>query len=296
MNALKLVIAGAWPKLSRSLTLIWIAVLVVGAVYAVYNQLAEFGDILADVHLLSSGLSLVLIVIGKVLTVVLVWSTLRRSGRESSWKFAWRAYSFADIAKYLPGGIWGITSRVAIYKGAGIPIGEGSRVLMVETLLLIAFSFATGVAALLPVVWPSVVGWVCAIVLLAGLTAVCRFHVAQLLLPVPYSTLVALLASWLCFGLSFAVIAIQMSHSILPLIGSFNVGFAAGQLAIFAPSGIGVRELVVGWLSKDTVGATVAFGVKLTLLHRLIWIVADILVFLPCLVFTSAFCKLNLKV
>ena len=72
--------------------------------------------IISKLHLLkfpntllySIALTFCLIIFGKVVMFVQVHLTLKAACEDRGVIFSWRAYSIADIAKYIPGGVWGL--------------------------------------------------------------------------------------------------------------------------------------------------------------------------------------------
>lgn len=263
---------------------IWMVVMAVLAAYGIYSQPIAIEHLLSRFDLMTSLAVFSLIIAGKIMTIYQVNLTLRASGEGRGAIFSWRAYSLADVSKYLPGGIWGIASRIGIYRSAGISFRDGTRILLVETALIILFSLLVGVALLLPVHRfgsPDGSLWIGRILIAACLAAATCVAFRRLgLLPALLATAILILA-WLAFGLSFALVATNDPERWMEMAGVFDVGFATGQLAIFAPSGIGVREWVISQLSNVETGEQMRLLVELALAHRLIWIVADFALLLP---------------
>ncbi len=228
--------------------------------------------------------AIALIVVGKILMVALVHFSLKGYGENRTALFCWRAYSLADIAKYLPGGIWGIAGRLAIYKHNNIDLRKGSKILLSETYILILLFGLTGVLSLSLTLR---IDWVFQALLTLGLIA----SIASLKICLPNDDWANRLGAFLVaavgcvlFGLSFAIIALPVASNWLWSAGQFNLAFAAGQLAIFAPSGIGVREIVVGMLLPENSGLSVRHIVEITVTHRFLWLIADLALVLPLLV------------
>lgn len=262
---------------------IWLLLLVGFLVLALKSQKISFEYIAEHISLKIFVLSLALIVAGKILVISLVRSVLRSSGEDRGLAFAWYAYSRADIAKYIPGGIWGLTSRLAIYRTAGIGLAKGGKLLLAETGILIVASFGSGAFFVAASEFSPVASAAC------GLAAALFIYAfSKLVVPMARKQDAALITlqqflAWILFGLSYAVVVPDAHAFWAQLAGIFNVGFAAGTLAIFAPSGIGVRELVVGFLASRTGDLSIQNLIELSLLHRAVWIVADLLVFVPTL-------------
>ncbi|SDX36454.1 hypothetical protein SAMN05444358_10539 [Ruegeria halocynthiae] len=228
--------------------------------------------------------AIALIVVGKILMVALVHFSLKGYGENRSALFCWRAYSLADIAKYLPGGIWGIAGRLAIYKHNNIDLRKGSKILLSETYILILLFGLTGVLSLSLTLR---IDWVFQALLTLGLIA----SIASLKICLPNGCWANRVGAFLVaavgcvfFGLSFAIIALPVASNWLWSAGQFNLAFAVGQLAIFAPSGIGVREIVVGMLLPENSDLSVRHIVEITVTHRFLWLIADLALVLPLLV------------
>jgi hypothetical protein len=250
---------------------------------ALKSQTLSFEYIKTNITFETFVLALALIVAGKVLVILLVRAVLRSAGEERGLAFAWHSYSRADIAKYIPGGVWGFTSRLAIYRTVGIGLAKGGKLLLAETVILLAASFASG--AFFIAVSEFAMPWSAACGVAAAISI---YVVVRMVLPMANRWSAAAitlqqLSAWILFGFSFAIL-IPLAQTFWPqLAGIFNVGFAAGTIAIFAPSGIGVREFVVGWLASRMGGVSIQNLIELSILHRTVWIVADLLVFLPTL-------------
>ena len=277
------------------ITRIWIALVVFSIAWLVWNYPEELDlSLITDISLLDFAASLVLILVGKVLTVRLLVHSLRVVNHEKNWKFAWWAYSLADVSKYLPGGIWGIAGRLYLYTENGIPLAVASRAFVIESIIIVTFSFSLGalMIAMGSYSLPAI-----ALISLILVLAVSSYFVIHLLMRrvSPAKKLLCWLEqtiAWLCFGTSFALVSIHFfpGQNLSSLIGLFDLAFTAGFFAFFAPSGIGVREMVTGYWAH-LAGQDIATILKLTVLHRGIWIVSDILLFLFAWFYRSGFTK-----
>lgn len=267
-------------KVKQTLTRVWLTLIFVFIAYTLIKQPDIIMQIFNRISAVNASLALFLIVVGKIFTIALVFFSLKAHGEKRSVCFTWRAYSVADIAKYLPGGIWSIAGRLTIYKNDGIAIGQGSRILLSETALIILASFFTGLVAV------SFVFGGLAIVVTVILFTLAFLVTVRICLPQSsnaerWGIACILVLSWMSFGISFAVICLPVTWEWLFLAGQFNISFAVGQLVVFAPSGMGVREVVVGLLSRHDVPLSMQDIIELAVFHRLIWLVADILVLAP---------------
>ena len=262
----------------KYLTVLWIALMAGVASFSVYNQPISVEELVSRFDVTTSLVIFALIMLGKLSMVVQVHLTLKAAGEGRGFLFSWMAYSLADVGKYLPGGIWGIAGRLGIYKQANIPIKLGARLVLIETFLIIFYSSAIGLAILL---WTGmldfgttkriVLAFAC---LLAPFVLTFTFFIRLGIGTVVWTFLILSL-TWLAFGVSFALVAGKDLCCEIEMAGIFNIGFAAGQLAVFAPSGIGVREWVISILSHPYEGAATRLIIELALGHRFIWMIAD---------------------
>ena len=268
----------------KYLTILWIAIIAGVASFSVYNQPISVEELASRFDFITCLVIFALIVFGKSVLIVQVHLTLKTAGESRGFLFSWMAYSLADVGKYLPGGVWGIAGRLGIYKQAKIPIRRGARLVLFETLLVIVYSSAIGLAILL---WTGILGFAdtkqiaLALVCLAAPFILTFAFFMSLGLGTVILMFLILSLTWIAFGISFALVASKGLLWEIEMAGVFNIGFAAGQLAIFAPSGIGVREWVISILSRSDGVGTTRFIIELVLGHRVIWMIADFGMLLP---------------
>ncbi len=203
-----------------------------------------------------------LIVLG-VYTVLIGawWAVLRGWKQELRYRDAVRIWSISNLGRYLPGKVWSVAGLAALAQGAGVSAwaAVGSAIAMQ------ALAVASGVgvvAATLPGVASPIqlgaVGLAAVTVLVVLMSPRVGEAVARAIRsrrtyhPLPVG--VGLLAysvtvlSWIAYGVAFWLLAHSVIHEpALPVrmaIGVFAGGYIVGLLAIFAPGGIGVREVV----------------------------------------------------
>ncbi len=205
----------------------------------------------------------------------------------------WHSFYVAQLAKYLPGGIWSIPGRALLYRRGGIPSLESGTLVALEMLGMIAGAGTVGLLSLpvfLPLVAPHL-GWVAA----AGLTAVVAAGVgiyalrmrlkpaADALRRIRPAALLAVCAvyglNWVVLGLAFAVIPSALHQpldaaSVLQVIGVHAVAWVVGFVVIFAPGGIGVRDglLTVGLIPF----LPMPLPVMVSLMARIAWTLAEV--------------------
>ncbi len=199
----------------------------------------------------------------------LIWrEAMRFIGLETPARWAVKAYLVAQLARYVPGGIWDVAGRLYLSSDRGLPKGPVSVTILVEMVLGVVTGATIFLASLL--FWdrplPPEAFYISAVFVLAGLVvlhpAILRpvLSVAARLLrresaPLPLSYgQVLLLAGYhvlarLVIGVSFFCFAAALTPldwSLLPaLTGIFVAAWVMGFVVVFAPQGLGVREGVM---------------------------------------------------
>lgn len=199
------------------------------------------------------------------------WTILAGLGRPVPLAPATRIWSTSELARYLPGAIWQVVGRMYLVKPYGV---SGSVCSTSQVLELIVFLLANILVAVACLLWFGfkqvhgnagywLIGVMCLLPLLALLLhpsvfytlmnrVIVAFKRPPLETRVPGKTLAALLA-WNVIGLccmSLAIWLIVSGPLELPigkwwvLGGAYCLAWCAGFLAIWAPGGFGVREVV----------------------------------------------------
>jgi hypothetical protein len=268
------VIKGAFWKLWASR--LWITGLVLFGAVAIYYRPFSWREFYEQLDPIRLAASLLFILVGKFLTIWLVQQSLLVFREKRDFFFSWYAYSLGDIAKYLPGGIWGFVGTISVFKSSGLSLSTSGRILIFESGVIVAVSLLTGIGLVLAV-WEPVI-----LLLIPLVCALAVFVLNKWEVPVRLSTEIVLgqTVAWLFFGASFSVIAGTVIQNPAYSAGVFNVSFGIGTLAVFAPSGIGVREITINFLAGEVSRRLI----ELAVLHRAIWLVCDIVLCLPILI------------
>ena len=152
-----------------------------------------------------------------------------------------------QVTRYLPGGIWAPLARSTIVRGR---VRDKLAAVAAEGLIQLCLALAVGglwmivrkpqfvplaVAGLLPL---ALAGW------LQRRTQVSRRGIAR-------ASLIAAVG-WVAYGVSGVLAQVAISgvrEDIYPLYvaGAACLAWAVGLVAVFAPSGVGVREVVYVW-------------------------------------------------
>jgi uncharacterized membrane protein YbhN (UPF0104 family) len=221
---------------------------------------------------------------------------LQDVGARISWGGATVVYGVGQLGKYVPGGVWNIVAGAELGTSHRVPRRATVVSLAVASVLTLVTGFAVGTLSFLFA--PRLAGdwWWVALVL--SPIVVCLF-------PPVMNRLIALgmrmlrrealpssmsyrglggatgvtLAAWVASGVQLWLIAVGMGMtpsptSLIVCVGASALGWAVGYVAVFAPAGVGVREVVV----LVALGGMLPEGSVLTavVLSRVLMIVADL--------------------
>jgi hypothetical protein len=197
-----------------------------------------------------------------------VWTSgLRALGAPVPWRTALQATAESGPARYLPGSVWYALSRGVALQRSGVPVRALAAVATLETLLVPVIGFAVG-GLLLAATGTGVDGALSAPVVVAavGLLALtsppavnCALRMRagdgpplRLSWPAQGRLVGWITVFWLWSGSVFAlyVSAFPAATDAGPVtaVGAYMVAWGVGWLALFAPQGIGVFEVVLAGL------------------------------------------------
>lgn len=265
-----------------TLELIGLAVLLVALGGALRDVWAEAAPRLRHADL-SDLVIAVAIVAAYYLVFVLGWlRILAAYGIRIPYRVALQAEMLSMLAKYVPGGVWTPTARVVALRRFGV---RETPVVLASILLEAGLSAVAGVivfvvglvvigGADVPLVPLAAFGVVVSILLYppvfaAVATRLLRPFGAEEVTPLPARTAFELLGFYaLTWPLGGAALFFMLrsvggdpSLSSIPFLGGVSaVGAIVAVLAIFAPSGLGVREASMYGLLLAVVGEAVALG------------------------------------
>ncbi len=208
---------------------------------------------------------------GQVALTSSVWSTgLRRLGAPVGWRTVVQATAAAAPSRYLPGSIWYAVSRAATLRRRGVPARHLAAVATLETVLVPVVGLALG-SLLLVVTDPAelrlsrglTLGLLAVGVLLLGLASppvlgrLVALRAGDREVPVlDWPGLVAVLGRvavfWLwsagVFALYLAAFPGATRAAVPTVMAAYMLAWGVGWLAIFAPQGAGVFEVVLAAL------------------------------------------------
>jgi len=178
-------------------------------------------------------------------------------------KEAVRLFMIANLGRYVPGKVWQIAGLAALARSRGVPAATATGAAVLGQGIALAAATLVGLWALLQggetMRWWGVVATVIVVggVLLAaipaffGKVANLWFRVARQEAPEGLGSVhglqwVALyVLNWMVYAFSFWLLVASFGYggNVLVVASAFAAAYVLGYLAIFAPAGIGVREV-----------------------------------------------------
>ena len=217
---------------------------------------------------------------------------LARLGAQVAFAPAARVWFASNLGKYIPGKIWTVTAMVVMIGKEGVPAPAAGASAVVITIAQAATGFAvvmlTSVRAVREIAGGTT-GVVMAILGMAiALTAApvlarqwnrlaARLGREQLSVTVPMSAVgIALVGcgiSWWTYGIAFQLLVRAIfGEAVGPTshyVAAYASSYLFGLLALFAPGGIGAREVALALVLPALGLATQAQSVVITIVSRL---------------------------
>ena len=252
-----------------------VAVVVVALVYrSLQRNWAEFRTLHVELALRPGWLALSLATVFVTYAFYIeAWRRLLAGwGQHIGFRPAARAWCLANLGRYIPGKVWSVTGLVvlaqrdgvrgsaaaasavafqALVLGTGVAVVAGATPQATSTLRLLIGFFVAAIS-LAVLVWGPTARWLGRIM-----------SATSPLSPLPLSSVgagaVMMLLGWVTYGLSFWLFIRGLlpdpQLSIATASGVFTLSYILGTLALFAPGGIGVRELLLISLLTPHVGS-----------------------------------------
>lgn len=280
-------------------------VLAAVVLYAVRN-FADVRDYFQTIPWLRFPLSMFFIMLAKALLALVSLISVQNEGWNAPYWKMFSFYNVTQLGKYLPGGIWHFVGRFGAYKAENFDTKKSLKAMIAENVWLISSALVTGFVYLLifnqaglaeygitltaNVRWLLVAG-----ILIAWLAAMLlfqRYFVSTGLrnLKRRAGLMALLLVVWMLIGFSYALIFPRVQYQSIGLaIGGFALSWSIGYLAVFAPGGLGVREFMLTLLFAATPYANLS--PILAGVHRMVWLVAEVLLGLTCVTIDSVMKK-----
>jgi hypothetical protein len=205
-----------------------------------------------------------------------------------------RAFYGAQIAKYVPGGVWQAVGQIGLTARAGIAVERASTAFVVNALTNVAAGATVGSLVAFAGPTPKLP---VRLLSLAGLSALLLLHRGWMTRAVAVARRVArrpagpdvvpgqaailrsyawCLGTFVAAGAAFGFVLADApaGWSALTPVAAFGLAWTAGFLALPFPSGLGVREAVLIVTAGSSAAAPV---IAASAIHRLVTIVAEAL-------------------
>ena len=182
-----------------------------------------------------------------------------------------RVWLLANLGRYVPGKVWSVAGLVVLAQRGGVAAWASAasavaiQAVAIGTAVAVVAAVTPGAAspvrlaaaALIAVATIAALAWKRTARLVAGLVGVPQIQPLSLVAVAQSSAFGVL--SWVAHGTAFWLLARGLGlPGALPLstaVGAFTLGYVLGILALFAPGGVGVREVVLISLLTPTMGA-----------------------------------------
>ncbi len=278
-----------WPRIRLVLRWVWFVLVAAFVVAYVRRNSGLISSTLREFDWVVLTATAAVTVAGKATLSVQCGTITAHLGHRFGNRQTFWMYSASDVVKYVPGGIWNAVARVKLYADAGMTRRSAARAFALEKYWQVVGALATGAMALAPMLHeelmgesPTVAVTVAEVLFMAVLWAVLTFVGAHRITGERPTTGFALrsmfeqcvMAVALGAGLAIPLTVVDSGIGWLTAVGAFSIGRGVGYVAVFAPAGIGVREVVTLWAlgrGFDADLALVALGV-----NRVMTFVADV--------------------
>jgi hypothetical protein len=276
---------------------VWIAIVFIGAAVYLQKHYQEIAVHFREIAAWRLFIAFVMLVAGKMILADLSRWSAAGEGWTPPYTKMLSVSAVTQLGKYLPGGIWHFVGKFGIYRANGMNNKQATKAMLVENFWLLGSAFMIGATAMAAfsrkilcqvlsqktaTTFPEISLQIAAI-LLPILWIVSLIMVEQFAVAVHtqnrWEKLIRILAdqvfTWVLFGLSLWVLFPETDLNLIGLtLGTFSISWAAGYVTVFAPGGIGIREILLTTLlgvvfSIDRIVAYAA-------VHRLLWTAAEV--------------------
>ena len=259
---------------------LWLALVTFGLWW--FLQAYDLRELLENQTWTRSLLAIGLVMIAHAGVILTQGEAIRANGPAADLHANARIFNLTNMSKYIPVSGANLVVNGMMIRNLGHSAKGAASALLLLTYwtLLGAFAFGAAAAGLIigiPAIWGGFLGaW-------GGLIALWLRPERYFKITGSYSLLKVVIGQiliWVGYGLAFAIIlsVVPDTFSQKALYASaYDLSFGVGMLAIFAPSGVGVREAVTALVIDNRPLAEI---IAATIYLRALILVADIGVFL----------------
>jgi len=254
----------------------------------------QSGDILATVIANAQPdfliLAVFLLIMVQFVAPASVVMILKACGSSISYKFALKTHINRLPARYLPGGIWHTVGRTMDFYQQGIKPVHLTAFVLLENLFAVSTAFIIGGISVwyfrgITDLWGkfALLGCLCSVLGLSLAPKILNWQILKSVSQVHYrfylQTIAIYVSIWITMALAFiaylsAFPLILGEISMLEVGGTYIFSWGIGFIAIFAPQGIGIFEVVAS--NMLTVSLSLASIATLIAGFRVIALIADI--------------------
>lgn len=238
-----------------------------------------------------------LIVLGTYMLLIETWRRiLMRLGAPVAFAPAARVWFVSNLGKYVPGKIWQVSAMAVMIGEYGVSLATASASAVVITIANVATGFAVVLITSTATVRQLAGGFAGVLTVTLGLVMILlavpvlagkwnkyaeRFGRSQLSVDVPMAAiwiaLVGCALSWVFYGVAFQFFVRSIIGSApgttSAYIAAYTASYLIGYLTLFAPGGLGARELVLTTVLVPLGLATPPQAAVITVSSRL-WLTA----------------------
>jgi glycosyltransferase 2 family protein len=250
--------------------------------YAVAGQWTGIRNALAQIGPLPAAGSMLAVLLGLLATMCAWRRLLAGLGSPLPTAAAARILFLGQLGKYLPGSVWPILAQMELGRAHQVPRHSSASASVLTMLLSLLTGLLTALV-MLPFTGASSYLWAFAAApfLLACLhPRVLNPLMGRLLRlarqpalgqPLSGQTLAVALgwsfAAWVCNGVQIWLLAVRLGapvgSSLLLAMGGYAFAWSVGFLVVFAPAGVGVREVLLVAMLSPAVGTGGATAIAL---------------------------------
>ncbi len=273
----------------------WLWIIAVFAFASIYikNHLEEISFYLSVIPVWRLFVTLLLLLCGKLCLALLSKYSVDGLGWFPTYKQMLPIYATTQLGKYIPGGIWHFVGKFGVYRAKGMSNEQTTKALVVENAWILGSAFSIGISTILlsdneimykTIGIPCQPGLIIAICIALPLVwillataiekVVFQDRKGQIVVSL-IKILSAQIMVWMLLGISLWFLFPELNLETMGLaIGAFSVSWAIGYSTVFAPGGIGIREIVLTALLGNFF--PVQQIVTYAAVHRVLWTAAEV--------------------
>ncbi len=237
--------------------------------YIALNNRDELITIFLSAEIISLCTSIFLWILLHILSPLFTVFSFKLFGNNINYKKAFIIHNKRLPAKYIPGGIWHTVARVNDYHNEGVSASSIGKYIAFENIAAIVIALTIGCILISQNTQDSSIHSATTLLSVIGITTILtpillkllshklmmnislKKYYISILITAAYWSIAA--ASFIYFIKSFTNLNIETNYSMIG--GTYLLSWGIGYIAIFAPQGIGISELISASLLKNSMQA-----------------------------------------